>query len=331
MPVQRAWAHVQTVARSSGVSGGSRVAVLPVQTRSTLPDPTRAHLRATIERGLQRADVVVVSDALVDGEPGAATCVDARCAARLAEALDAEWILRSTITRVDAVYEVRLDALDGRGHTLASASERCEICGQDEVTELVVDRSAALAAKVRLLQRQSPRLTLRSRPSGAAVWIDGRLVGHTPLAREVDAGEHEVRVELPGYATERRSVTAVAGTEDALEVVLHDDPEAARRRRTWRGVGGAALGLGGSMLGVGMGLAIAGSIDGLLADDELRGLVARACTEGQRLGDRLGKPILAASVFPIVTSRWGMRVLKLLPPEARFFAATRAGEMPQAA
>ena len=256
MPVQRAWAHVQTVARSSGVSGGSRVAVLPVQTRSTLPDPTRAHLRATIERGLQRADVVVVSDALVDGEPGAATCVDARCAARLAEALDAEWILRSTITRVDAVYEVRLDALDGRGHTLASASERCEICGQDEVTELVVDRSAALAAKVRLLQRQSPRLTLRSRPSGAAVWIDGRLVGHTPLAREVDAGEHEVRVELPGYATERRSVTAVAGTEDALEVVLHDDPEAARRRRTWRGVGGAALGLGGSMLGVGMGLAI---------------------------------------------------------------------------
>jgi hypothetical protein len=243
-------------ARADGAPSRARVVVLPVQARSTLPDSTRVQLRGTIERGLQRADVEIVSDALVDGEPGADSCFDARCASRLAEALDAEWILRSTITRVDAVYEVQLDALDGRGRTLASASERCEICGHDEVSELVVDRSAALAAKVRLLERQSPRLVVRSRPSRAAVWIDDQLVGHTPLEHEVEAGEHEVRLELRGYTTERRSVTALAGTEDALELVLHDDPEAERRRRTWRGVGGAALGLGTGMLGAGVGLAI---------------------------------------------------------------------------
>lgn len=256
VPAQRAWARVQGDARSSGAIEGSRVAVLPVQSRATLPDSTRAQLRETIERGLQRADVTIVSDALVDGEPGAESCADARCASRLAQALEAEWILRSTITRVDAVYEVQLDALDVRGRTLASARERCEICGQDEVTELVVDRSAALAAKVRLMQRQSPRLALRSRPSGAAVWIDDQLVGYTPLVHEVTAGEHEVHLALPGHASERRRVTAVAGTEDALEVVLYDDPGAARRRRAWRGAGGAALGLGTSMLGAGVGLAV---------------------------------------------------------------------------
>lgn len=256
VPAQTASARARGGAQPEGAASGSRVAVLPVQARSTLPDPVREQLRATIERGLQRADVVIVSDALVDGEPGAESCIDARCASRLVQALDVEWILRSSITRVDAVYEVQLDALDGRGRMLASASERCEICGHDEVTELVVDRSAALAAKVRLLQRQPPRLLLRSRPSGAAVWIDDRLVGHTPLEHEVEAGEHELRLVLPGYTTERRRVTAMAGTEDALELVLHDDPKAERRRRAWRGVGGAALGLGTSMLGAGLGLAI---------------------------------------------------------------------------
>jgi hypothetical protein len=241
---------------SGDAASADRVAVLPVQDRSTLPDSIRAQLRGTIEQGLQRADVEIVSDTLVDGEPGAESCGDALCAGALAEALGAAWILRSTITRVDAVYEVRLDAIDGHGRTLASATERCEICGHDEVTALVVDRSAALAAKVRLLQRQAPLLALRSRPSGAKVWIDGRLVGHTPLEHEVEAGEHEIRVELRGYTTEHRRVTALAGTQDTLELVLHGEPRALRRGRVWQGLGGAALGMGAAMLGAGIGLAV---------------------------------------------------------------------------
>jgi hypothetical protein len=249
-------AHGLEVARTNDHVSTHRVAVLPVQGRSTLPDSLRTQLRGTIERGLQRANVEIVSDVLVDGEPGAERCDDARCAGALAEALGATWIVRSTITRADAVYEVRLAAIDGDGRTLASADERCEICGHDEMAELVVDRSAALAAKVWLLQRHAPQLALRSRPSGAEVWIDDRLVGHTPLAREVEVGEHEVRLELPGYATERRHVTAVAGTQETLELVLLGDPRASRRSAVWRGLGGAALGTGAALLGAGIGLAV---------------------------------------------------------------------------
>src|SRR5690606_8174509 len=43
--------------RPSDAVAESRVAVLPVNSRSTLPSPTRAHLRDTVERGLRRADV----------------------------------------------------------------------------------------------------------------------------------------------------------------------------------------------------------------------------------------------------------------------------------
>lgn len=240
--------------RSGNAVSVSRVAVLPVRSGSSLPDSIRMRLRGTIEQGLRRGDVEIVSDATVDGELGAVTCDGARCIAALAQAVAAAWIVRPTITMTDSVYEVRLEALDGRGRAIASARERCEICGEGEVTELVVDRSAALAAKVRLLQRRAPRLTLRSRPSGAEVFVDERLVGHTPLEHEVDVGDHEVRLELPGYASERRHVTALAGTQDALSFTLLSDRGARGARGPWLGLGVASLGVGTGMLGAGVGL-----------------------------------------------------------------------------
>jgi hypothetical protein len=51
-------------------------------------------------------------------------------------------------------------------------------------------------------------LQVDSRPKGAQVWMDGRLVGATPLLLpEVTAGAHAVRIELPGY---RSWITSVA-------------------------------------------------------------------------------------------------------------------------
>jgi hypothetical protein len=242
-------------AESGGHATRARVAVLPVETRETLPESARTQLRQTITEGLERADAELVGADEVDREPGADACKDSRCAARIATGLEAGWIVRSTVTRVDAVYEVRLEAIDDRGRTLASVNERCEICGHDEVTELVVDRSAALAAKVRMLERRAPRLVLRSSPSGAKVWIDGTLVGRTPFEHEVTAGEHELRMELRGYATERRQVTAVAGTQETLELALLEE-RGPRRSRLWRGLGGAAVGLSTGMIGAGVGLAL---------------------------------------------------------------------------
>jgi hypothetical protein len=254
--VQLAWGVAWVLALGNPSSGGdgntTRVAVLPVQSRSTLPDSTRAELRGTIEQGLQRADVELVSDELVDGQIHGGSCKSAKCAVAVLEAVAAAWILRPTITVVDSVYEVRLEAIDGRGQPIASASERCEICGYGEVTELVADRSAALEAKVRLLRRQAPRLVLSSRPSGAEVWIDEQLVGHTPLEHEIRVGDHEVRVALPGYVSERRRITAMAGTQDSLSfTMLGEKPQ---RRPPWLGLGVASLATGTAMLGAGIAL-----------------------------------------------------------------------------
>ena len=56
-------------------------------------------------------------------------------------------------------------------------------------------------------------LQVDSRPAGAQVWVDGTLVGATPLVLPaVAAGSHSVRIELPGYQPWVTSV-AVGGGE----------------------------------------------------------------------------------------------------------------------
>jgi hypothetical protein len=44
------------------------------------------------------------------------------------------------------------------------------------------------------------RLNVDSRPAGARVFLDGKLIGATPIAvASVSAGEHGIRLELEGY------------------------------------------------------------------------------------------------------------------------------------
>lgn len=236
---------------SSSGAAPERVAVLPIDSHATLPDTTRIELRSAIERGLRRVGVKVVRDGQVDQQLGGTVCADTECVVALAGAVEAEWVLRPTVTVGDSVYAVHLEVVDARGRVLASASERCEICGYHEVTELVVDRSAALGDKVSRLRDQAPRLRLRSTPSGARVWVDGRSVGRTPLEHEVEPGPHDVRVQLRGYVSEQHRVTAVAGTEDTLSVSLSEAP---RRRGPWLPLGLTALATG--VAGVGAGAAL---------------------------------------------------------------------------
>ena len=55
-------------------------------------------------------------------------------------------------------------------------------------------------------------LSVESRPAGASVFLDGKLVGRTPLqVGEVAAGDHAVRLELDGYRHWSSAVHVVAG------------------------------------------------------------------------------------------------------------------------
>lgn len=77
---------------------------------------------------------------------------------------------------------------------------------------------------------------------------------------------------------------------------------------------------------IGMGIAVAGGGAALVADEELCALVARACTEGGRLAHRIGTPEPYAAFFPIIASRWALRLaFSALPKEALFFVEEHFG------
>jgi hypothetical protein len=64
-------------------------------------------------------------------------------------------------------------------------------------------------------------LSIESRPSGAAVYLDGKMVGTTPLQiRQADAGEHVVRLELDGYRRWSSSVRVVSGEQNRVTASL---------------------------------------------------------------------------------------------------------------
>ena len=65
------------------------------------------------------------------------------------------------------------------------------------------------------------RLVVDSRPSGAKVFVDGKLVGNTPLALgDVRAGEHVVRIEQDGYRRWSSSVRVVAAEQNKVTASL---------------------------------------------------------------------------------------------------------------
>jgi hypothetical protein len=65
------------------------------------------------------------------------------------------------------------------------------------------------------------RVEITSRPPGAHVFVDGRLVGITPLERvDLDPGRHAVVLEMKGYESYTGAVAVTAGKAASLEAQL---------------------------------------------------------------------------------------------------------------
>jgi hypothetical protein len=155
-----------------------------------------------------------------DGEP----CAEAACAAQIAGTTGADFvaIVELETVRLEAggerqqvrVHVVRAEGAPHDAVVIAGAGG----CG--------VAASAALAeALERAGQTRMGFLLVRTRPSGAAVEIDGEPAGESPLRRMVSAGEHRVRVVREGGEPREQSVEVAAREETALEIDLEAEQE----------------------------------------------------------------------------------------------------------
>jgi hypothetical protein len=114
-----------------------------------------------------------------------------------------------------------LDSIAAGNHVLIV--KRKGYFGKKVLVEVKPD--SMLAVEVTLVKPGS--LVLKSNPSGANVFLDGREAGVTPYENaKLKPGNHSVRIEKYQFGTVETTITASEGTKDSLSFTLQPMPVA---------------------------------------------------------------------------------------------------------
>ncbi len=249
------WIALSGPARAEGDGSidARKVAVLPLVIEGSIDDDAKAGLLNRLRAGLERGEFAIVPQADVDllaDNP----CDRQTCYGKLRAELEVSHLVRVTVVVENRDYELSLELIDAEnGDVVASSEERCDICGLEEVGELLSSQGALLRAKIDAMGAGPAVLILDSKPTGATVMIDGEVVGVTPIERSVIAGEHVLRVFSDGFVAEEREITFVPGVTETLKLDLNR----AVGSKKMRVLGAAAVGGGVLSLGGAVGLLVA--------------------------------------------------------------------------
>lgn len=219
--------------------------------------PSAAPLAGAAQEALQRDPVVLPLPAAPGGGGG---CQDDACALAQAQAAQATYLLQVRQDRgpvgVGAVlWDVALEDQAGTWR------KDCAGCDAAELVRLL--RREVRSWVREGMNRRRGELQVRSQPAGAAVLVDGRRRGETPLQVQVFSGLRAVRVEKTGFRPQDR--TLAVPPDGAAELPVDLAPQVVRTERRprprWRLIsGGVAVGAGLLLAGLGISaLAVAGS------------------------------------------------------------------------
>lgn len=108
-----------------------------------------------------------------------------------------------------------------------TALERYLATGRDEID---AERLNEVNADVEMLKARTARLMVRVNEPEAQIFLDGELLGLSPLAEPVlvDAGTHVLAVKRSGFSSREKSIQLAGGDDISIDVPL----EAQRLERT---------------------------------------------------------------------------------------------------
>ncbi len=233
---------------AKGQEPGPGVWVPPVVVQGEAPVAAGGRLDEAVRKGVERHRLPAVDGPLERQPP----CSDAACWAERTRAAGAAYVVVVRARIRDRDYGFDLELRDGRtGNVLESATPRCDVCGLDEVAELLQDQVALLVDRGLARARAQPVLVVRSDPPGARILVDGDDRGPAPQTLTLRPGVHTIRLEHPGYNPVQQEVRLAPGvrteTRLALLPVLVSDGGG---RRAQIG-GGVLVGAGTLALGAG--------------------------------------------------------------------------------
>lgn len=242
----------------------AKIAVAPLEIEGELTDEATTKLEQELLAGLERAGVTVVPPSEVTTGDATLPCGErAGCIVKVARANEASHVLQVKVIKSGRDYSLEMMLSSGSdGSTQAKSNQDCEICGLQELGELIGDQAAAFQPK---LEAIPATLIVETSPSGATVRVDGRIVGVSPIVEAVEAGEHTITVAKPGYLDRERKITFVAGGEETVELGLQVAPEAVVEAPPPPDGKGMRV-AGWTLLGTGLGL-VGGGVPLLILDE----------------------------------------------------------------
>lgn len=243
--------YISSSSQAGSERGGARVLVLPIRFTGKLSAADRRQLEGDVLDGLRRAEFEVIEGAELDGIPARELeCDTPACGRRLAERSRADYLVQARVVIKDRDYALKLSLVDGSsGEQVAQTEGGCEICGIAEASSLVSSGAATLRTKLDAIASGPTRFSLDVQPRGAQVWIDGELIGSSPLETVVEPGAHRVKISHPGYVTVEREMTFVRGVRESSNIMLAKQVATKVVHGAW---GWTALGLGVAGLAVGV-------------------------------------------------------------------------------
>lgn len=168
-------------------------------------------------------------------EPAESQVIDARLGSDTAVSLELRRLMRT----------VKVQGQPKGAQITADSGETCALPCELSLPVGKVTLTAQLAGYARArqdvydagavefdLQQQTGRLVVNTDERGAAVSIDGRLVGFTPAVIDAPVGLRALKITLPGFSPVERTVEVVHGEQPPVEVQLNAVEEVSAASRT---------------------------------------------------------------------------------------------------
>ncbi|MBI2896730.1 MAG: PEGA domain-containing protein [Deltaproteobacteria bacterium] len=238
-PARRRSVHVPRSAKdwpvgTTAVRPGDVAVVRLVATGPVLEaDLAAASDAVAAELRLSYSEVLLPADAAAGierAQPGCLTAPGARCLGRALEDMGWPMFVSGRVTRSGASTEVTLELFESRtGRSLARASRETTAADRAGLVALgrVLVRDLARGVEA---GRRVAHLAVDSDPEAATVTVNGRMVGRTPWAGDLEPGRATLVVELSGRVRQSRDLDLAAGESERVVLTLPGSTAAARRR-----------------------------------------------------------------------------------------------------
>lgn len=233
-------------AEGASTAPRERVAIIEVTIEGDAPGELRTQLERSLAGGLYLGGWEVLSRdevlrALRDA-PELIGCISTSCLERIGELVGAKRFVRARVEASGAAYAMEITLLgpDTEGSMLLTRDATCSVCTVGEAN----DAMSKLASQLVEEKPNDMKVAIVTRPSGAALVIDGAVAGESPWNGTLPPGDHRVRAHKPGRLAAEKQFHVATDAPTQIDLEL----PSAQRYRVWKWVAGgsglAALGAG---------------------------------------------------------------------------------------